>query len=115
MSIWGHTPITPDVILRPINPQRPVWEILKLLFLFIGLPGFVLSANSILIQAWVWACGYLIFILTTYFLLTRVIHNTDIENDNSGIQEILPKTRATPRIHQFMWVGLSAAASILPT
>jgi spermidine synthase len=156
MSFGGHSPITPDVALRPINPQVPVWEILKLLFLFIGLPGFVLSANSILIQAWfnqvhpqkspywlyslsnagsllalvtypflfepnfslqiqawVWACGYLIFVLTTCFLLTRVVRSTAIENENSVFWEMEHETRATPRIHQFMWVGLSAAASIL--
>ncbi|MEN8242377.1 MAG: fused MFS/spermidine synthase [Chloroflexota bacterium] len=52
MSIGGSSPITPDLSLRPTNPQHPVWEIIKLLFLIIGLPGFVLSANSTLIQTW---------------------------------------------------------------
>ncbi len=51
-TIWGGSPITPNPALRPTNPQRPVWEILKILFLFIGLPGFLLSANSTLIQSW---------------------------------------------------------------
>jgi len=156
MSFGGHSPITPDLAFRPIDHQQPVWGILKLLFIFIGLPGLVLSANSTLIQtwfnrnhpnrspywlyslsnagsllalvtypflfepnislqtqAWVWVCGYLIFVLTTCFLLTRVVRSTAIENENSVIQEMDQETRATPRIHQFMWVGLSAAASIL--
>ena len=156
MSIWGHTPITPDVVLRPSNPQRPIWELLKLLFLSIGFPGFVLSINSTLIQtwfnrnhpqkspywlyslsnagsllalvtypllfepnfslriqAWIWACGYLIFAITTCFLLTRLVRSTAIENDISGITEMEHESRATPNIHQFMWVGLSATASIL--
>ena len=52
MSFGGHSPIMPDVALRPINPLPPIWEILKLLFLFIGLPVFILSANSTLIQTW---------------------------------------------------------------
>jgi len=156
MSFGGHSPIIPDIAMRPINPQQPVWKILKLLFLFIGLPGFVLSANSTLIQtwfnhnhpnkspywlyslsnagsllalvtypflfepnfslhtqAWVWVSGYLIFVLTTGFLLTQIVRSTAFENDSSEIQEMLHETRETPLLHQFLWVGLSATTSIL--
>jgi spermidine synthase len=156
MSFGGHSPITPDLAFRPIDHQQPVWGILKLLFIFVGLPGLVLSANSTLIQtwfnrnhpnrspywlyslsnagsllalvtypflfepnislqtqAWVWVCGYLIFVLSTGFLLTRLVRSTAIENDSSEIQETLHETRETPLLHQFLWVGLSATASIL--
>ena len=155
-TIWSDSPITPDLALRPTNPRHPVWEILKLLFLFIGLPGFLLAANSTLIQswysrdypkkspywlyslsnvgsllallsyplliepnfslqtqAWVWASGYLIFSLITIILVSRLARNTTIDDDNSGVQELKQEIQATPGTHQGMWIGLSAAASIL--
>jgi spermidine synthase len=156
LSFGGHSPITPEVAFRLINPERPAREILKQLFLFIGLPGFVLSANSTLIQtwfnrnypkrspywlyalsnagslfalvsypfifepnfslnfqAWVWSGGYLIFILITGFILSRLVRRASIENDNSIFPEIEHETQRTPFIHHFMWVSLSATASIL--
>jgi hypothetical protein len=155
-SLRGTSPILPDPALRPIHSQMPVWDILKLLTIFIGLPGLVLSANSTLVQSWfsydspqkspywlyalsntgsllallsypllfepnftlqvqswIWACFYLAFSITTILLLTRRIRDPKVEYD-PGIQDPEPETETTavPRLHQFLWIGLSAAGSI---
>ncbi|MFN7141345.1 MAG: hypothetical protein ACK4UN_18615, partial [Limisphaerales bacterium] len=48
---WG-TPILPGENLKPQSPDQPVWQILKLLTLSVGLPFFILSSTSPLIQRW---------------------------------------------------------------
>lgn len=50
-TAW-KSPITPDAALRPEAADAPLWEIFKILFLSVGLPYFLLSTNSPLIQAW---------------------------------------------------------------
>ena len=45
-------PITPDPGWKPQGGDNPVWGILGLLFATVGLPYFLLSATSPLIQAW---------------------------------------------------------------
>jgi spermidine synthase len=49
--IW-KSPITPSANWRPAGTASPVWEIFKLLSISVGLPYFLLSSNSPLIQAW---------------------------------------------------------------
>ena len=45
-------PITPDAGWKPAGDDNPVWRILALLFATIGLPYFLLSSTSPLVQAW---------------------------------------------------------------
>jgi hypothetical protein len=45
-------PITPDVGWKPQGDENPSWRILGLLTLTIGLPYFILSTTSPLLQAW---------------------------------------------------------------
>jgi SAM-dependent methyltransferase len=45
-------PITPDVAWKPQGEENPSWRILGLLTLTIGLPYFILSTTSPLLQAW---------------------------------------------------------------
>ncbi len=49
--IW-KSPITPDASWKPQGTFSPIWEIFKLLAISVGLPYFLLSSNSPLIQAW---------------------------------------------------------------
>jgi hypothetical protein len=49
--VW-KSPISPDASWKPIFLSFPVWEICKLLLVSVGLPFFLLSTNSPLIQAW---------------------------------------------------------------
>lgn len=48
---WG-TPILPDERWRPLTPDRPVQQILRLLGASVGLPFLVLASTSPLIQKW---------------------------------------------------------------
>ena len=45
-------PITPDAAWKPVGDENPSWRILGLLALTIGLPYFLLSTTSPLLQAW---------------------------------------------------------------
>ena len=49
--VW-KSPITPSANWKPVSTASPAWGIFKLLFISVGLPYFLLSANSPLIQAW---------------------------------------------------------------
>jgi len=49
--VWS-SPITPSADLRPADVSFPVWNILFLLFVSVGLPYFVLASNGTLMQAW---------------------------------------------------------------
>src|SRR5690349_8971439 len=63
---WIHTallaaslfvlPILPKNSWKPSGPEHPVLHILEVLVIAVGLPFFVLSATSPLLQAW-WASG----------------------------------------------------------
>jgi MFS family permease len=48
--IW-KSPITPDASWKPQGVNSPIWAISKLLLISVGLPYFLLSTNSPLIQA----------------------------------------------------------------
>jgi hypothetical protein len=49
--VW-KSPITPDANWKPVQSGFPVWEICKILLVSVGLPYFLISTNSPLIQAW---------------------------------------------------------------
>jgi hypothetical protein len=49
--IW-KSPITPGAGWKPQGGVFPIWDIFKLLTISVGLPYFLLSSNSPLIQAW---------------------------------------------------------------
>lgn len=49
--IW-KSPITPATNLEIMQESMPIWEILRILMISVGLPYFLLSANSPLIQTW---------------------------------------------------------------
>ena len=51
-SLFWKSPVTPDASWKPNNPVFPIWEIFKLLIISVGLPFFLLSTNSPLMQAW---------------------------------------------------------------
>lgn len=52
LGLAWKSPITPDASWKPGDDAFPVWEIIKLLAVSVGLPYFLLSSNSPLIQAW---------------------------------------------------------------
>jgi hypothetical protein len=49
--VW-KSPITPDAGWKPQASDSPLWAIFRLLFISVGLPYFLLSTNSPLMQAW---------------------------------------------------------------
>lgn len=48
---WG-APTLPDAAWRPQDTARPLLDVLMVLFAAVGLPYFLLSTNSTLVQAW---------------------------------------------------------------
>ena len=52
LGLAWKSPITPDASWKPGQSDFPVWEICKLLLVSVGLPFFLLSTNSPLMQAW---------------------------------------------------------------
>ena len=51
-TLTWRAPILPDATWKPRGVGFPVWDILKILLVAIGLPYFVLATNSPLMQAW---------------------------------------------------------------
>lgn len=47
-----HSPILPSDAWKPASPERPVWQILRLLGVSVGFPFFILSSTSPLLQRW---------------------------------------------------------------
>ncbi len=52
LGLAWKSPITPDAGWKPGQTGFPVWEICKILLVSVGLPYFLLSTNSPLMQAW---------------------------------------------------------------
>jgi len=46
------SPLTPDASWRPQGSDLPIWGILRLLAVSVGVSYFLLSSNSTLMQAW---------------------------------------------------------------
>jgi len=57
-SFLWKSPITPSSAWKPPEGAFPVWQIFKILFISVGLPYFLLSSNSPLIQAALFAFQY---------------------------------------------------------
>lgn len=51
-SLHWRSPIMPTADWKPVNPDYPVWRIIRLLLASVGLPFLVLSTTSPLLQAW---------------------------------------------------------------
>ncbi len=52
LGLAWKSPITPDAGWKPVQSSFPVWDICKLLLISVGLPYFLISTNSPLMQAW---------------------------------------------------------------
>jgi hypothetical protein len=52
MAFHWATPITPDASWKPAVGASPVWQIFAVLSVSVGLPFFLLSTTSSLIQSW---------------------------------------------------------------
>src|SRR5262249_16053427 len=52
MASLVFLPVAPDVSWKPEGGDSPVWRIITLLFATVGLPYFLLSSTSPLVQAW---------------------------------------------------------------
>jgi hypothetical protein len=52
LGLMWKSPITPSVSWKPEAGASPIWEIFKLLTVSVGLPYFLISSNSPLIQTW---------------------------------------------------------------
>ena len=51
-ALTWRAPILPDASWKPRGVDFPVWDILRILSIAIGLPYFILATNSPLMQAW---------------------------------------------------------------
>ncbi len=49
--IWS-SPLTPGLDWRPVGGGQPTWDLLRILFVIIGLEFLLLASNSTLMQAW---------------------------------------------------------------
>jgi len=52
LAFFWASPITPPASWKPQTVENPIWHIFLLLAISIGLPYFMLSTNSPLMQAW---------------------------------------------------------------
>jgi spermidine synthase len=52
LGLLWPSPVTPDTSWKPLSVDTPIADIFKLLFVAVGLPYFLLSTNSPLMQAW---------------------------------------------------------------
>jgi MFS family permease len=51
-ALTWPSPLTPDATWRPQGSALPVWGIFRVLAVSVGIPYFLLSSNSTLMQAW---------------------------------------------------------------
>jgi hypothetical protein len=51
-ALTWNSPITPDASWRPPSSASPIWSIVKILAVSVGVPYFLLSTNSTLMQSW---------------------------------------------------------------
>jgi hypothetical protein len=152
--IWP-SPITPAASWKPGTDTSPLLYILFLLTISVGLPFFVLSTNSPLMQAWfsfknpgrspywlyalsnigsllglilypvvveplltiqrqgwIWAVGYLIFILIAGYnaIQLKNILPAPISNENN---QLANDTQKPAKGTQSLWIILSATASLM--
>lgn len=51
-ALTWRSPLTPDASWRPQGSDLPIWGILRVLAVSVGIPYLLLSSNSTLMQAW---------------------------------------------------------------
>ena len=51
-ALFWHAPVLPGPAWRPNGVGYPIWNVIKVLLVAVGLPYFLLSTNSTLLQAW---------------------------------------------------------------
>ena len=51
-AISWPSPLTPDASWRPQGSELPIWDILRILAVAVGIPYLLLASNSTLVQAW---------------------------------------------------------------
>ena len=52
LGLSWSSPITPGMGWRPAGANQPTWNVFRILAAAVGLPYFILSTNSVLMQAW---------------------------------------------------------------
>ena len=152
--IWP-SPITPAADLKPQTGTAPLLYILFLLTISVGLPFFVLSTNSPLMQAWfslknpgrspywlyalsnigsllglilypvvveplltiqrqgwIWAGGYLLFVLIAGYNAIQ-LKNIPPAPESAGTDPLPGVTQKLTRSSQTLWIVLSATASLM--
>jgi hypothetical protein len=152
--IWP-SPITPAADLKPQTGTAPLLYILFLLTISVGLPFFVLSTNSPLMQAWfslknpgrspywlyalsnigsliglilypvvveplltiqrqgwIWAGGYLLFVLIAGYNAIQ-LKNIAPAPESAGSDPLPTVTQKLTRGSQTLWIVLSATASLM--
>lgn len=51
-AVSWPSPLTPDASWRPQGSDLPIWDILKILAVAVGIPYLLLASNSTLVQGW---------------------------------------------------------------
>lgn len=51
-AIFWNAPVLPGPAWRPNDVDYPIWDVIKVLLVAVGIPYFLLSTNSTLLQAW---------------------------------------------------------------
>ena len=100
-------PITPDPAWKPHGEENPSWRILGLLALTVGLPYFLLSTTSPLLQAWFarrfrHAVPYRLFALSNLASLVALL-----------AYPVLVEPWVTTRVQSLAWSGSYALFALL--
>ena len=100
-------PITPSEGFKPVDASNPIGRILLLLTVTIGLPYFLLSSTTPLLQAWYWqrfrsAVPYRLFALSNFASLLALL----------GFPLLLEPALSLPQLG-WLWSGLYAGLVIL--
>jgi hypothetical protein len=51
-ALFWRAPLLPGAALRPTGVDTPLWDVIKVLFVAVGIPYLMLATNSTLLQAW---------------------------------------------------------------
>jgi len=51
-TLFWDTPILPAASWKPVDSYKPLFDVIKVLFVAVGIPYFLLATNSTLMQAW---------------------------------------------------------------
>ena len=153
--LWP-SPVTPDASWKPLTLDTPILDIFKLLFVAVGLPYFLLSTNSPLMQAWfarsqpgrspywlyalsnigsllgllaypfviepnltlkaqgwMWAGGYMLFVLLAGYGAFKSARITPTEPETPQTVEVAVASAMPSRQLHVLWILLSAIGTTL--